>query len=372
MKEHEPEGKLIEVEDEKQSKYLEISDEKMYRNIDNELNLPLADVLVNDETHGIIYEGFGNCLVKIEELVKKIETSDLLAYQYKSDPKFNNRSKLRPTEVGRILVPYFSAMVDCFETDFKYSEHVDVFFNALNHIRSQTRNNILPPPTPQFFNELVVGIRNQLSLPDFKRRIAVRNHNVVRNFRSVQELVDSLFLKYSKILVLRIDLAYKKDARDGISIVDASMHREQFLNKARNNSIFKHKVGHIWKLEYGKDEKHHFHFAFFFDGSKVQSDWHLGNKIGKYWAKITKGTGTYHICIKTKYKRPGVGMIEHNDFPMRDNLMYTLAYLVKKDQFLRKKISDKAKSFSTTLKPKARTHSRGRKRKSLNEAPGVS
>ncbi|MYM76065.1 inovirus-type Gp2 protein [Duganella sp. FT134W] len=373
MMEKEKVDRTIDSKNQILKKYLKINDRDMYRNIDKERNLSFDYENFNERTdlrsaEGIIYSGFGNCLINIEELVKQIEKSDLLAYQYRSNGLINNRSSYVLTKIGENLVPYFSAMIECFEDGFEYSEHVNAFFNSLNAIYSRTQNSQCLPRTPQFFNELVTRIRDEAASKTFKRKVAVRNHNVIRNFESVYDLVDSLFLKYSRLLVLRIDLCYRKEARNSISAEKASEHRKDFLNRSRGNSIFNHRVGYIWKLEYGEYDKHHFHFAFFFDGAKVRNDWFIGNEIGKYWIEFTQGDGAYHVCYKTQYKRPGVGMIRHDDRQMRDNLMFSLAYLVKKEQFLRKKISKRAKAFSTSFKPKSRVGARGRKRKSLNEA----
>jgi hypothetical protein len=361
---------------------LDISDREMYRSINSDINLTVdeqqqKEAMLLKDLSLIIDEGFGSPLVMIEELVEMIISSSKLAYEYKPKP-FSEKSVRSLTKIGKHLVPYFSAMVDCLDERFEYSEHVTAFFKVYRSIQvpiniEKQEGLICPPLNSIFYDRLVAGIREECASDDFRRRLSARRHNSVRNLKSVSELINALFRRYSRMLVLRVDLGYRKKISDEVNEISANEHRKDLLNNARTNSIFEHMVGYIWKLEYGKERGHHFHFAFFFDGSRVKQDAYIAGKIGKYWTeKITKGHGTHYNCNMVKYKRLGVGMVSHSDYEARKDMMFALAYLTKKEQYLRKKTSKKFKTFSTSAKPGPKTTRRGRKRKSPNEALSLS
>ena len=58
-----------------------------------------------------------------------------------------------------------------------------------------------------------------------------------RNHRELTKLINRLFEHHSRLQVVRIDLGYRKDAADGISLEMAQMHREQLLRKRGSNQL---------------------------------------------------------------------------------------------------------------------------------------
>ncbi|WP_368644140.1 hypothetical protein [Castellaniella ginsengisoli] len=104
---------------------------------------------------------------------------------------------------------------------------------------------------------------------------------------------------------------------------------------------------------------------------KIQRVW---DQIGQYWVEITGGRGYYHNCNRGSYKHPGTGLIDHHDAEKRRNLMRSLMYLAKKDQFVRVKASPKSKTFMTGHLPRLLSRRTGRPRTKgvdplSNEAP---
>jgi len=158
-----------------------------------------------------------------------------------------------------------------------------------------------------------------------------------RNYDGMVDYVNRLFDVYSKLQVLRLDLSYKKSCASGLEIKDAKKDLQHFLSNRRTKpSLFKHCVGHVWKLETTPVKGPHFHCALLYDGSQVIKDAHLASKIGTYWnEQITDGRGIHFNCNakKTSYDKCGIGMISHTDEEMRNNLITeVLPYLAKTTQ----------------------------------------
>ena len=153
---------------------------------------------------------------------------------------------------------------------------------------------------------------------------------------STKVYIDSLSANYSKLNIVRVDLAYKKDANNKASVTldEANKDFNRMMNNRRSKpSIFSNQVGYICKKEYTKDKGVHFHTLFIFDGQKVQKDKFKADQIGKYWNEsITKNKGSYHNCNKTIYKENGIGMLNHTDSEKRKILdTKVISYLCKDD-----------------------------------------
>ena len=168
---------------------------------------------------------------------------------------------------------------------------------------------------------------------------------ITKNYQSMNDYIDNLFSRYARLLVLRVDLDYKKNK--DISFMNtnevyeaywqAKVDREHLFKNTRTNQIFDDMVGYIWKLEYGKRAGFHNHMVFFYDGSKVQQDITIAKMIGQYWENnITQGRGRAYNCNahKDKYKHCGIGMINWNNFELIANLKLAAQYLAKPDEYI--------------------------------------
>jgi hypothetical protein len=171
------------------------------------------------------------------------------------------------------------------------------------------------------------------------------------NLQECSKYVNDLFSKYSKLIVLRVDLHYKSN-------VEADFFRfksdfRKFKNNARHNHSLRELVGYIFKIEYGLKKKLHSHALLFFDGQERNPQKHvsLARAVGEYWREIvTQGDGDYFNCnaIESTYEYPALGCIQHFD-DKRNNLPYVLRYLCKKQMQFVKPIS----------KPNAKTITKG-------------
>ncbi len=178
-----------------------------------------------------------------------------------------------------------------------------------------------------------------------------------RRQMSNESYLDALQERYSKLCVVRVDLHYKKDEANNITLEKATKDINRLLNNRRNNSTFDDNVGYVLKTEYGEDRNVHFHTFFFYDGQKVQKDMIKAEDIGKYWTEnITHGKGTYYSCNRNDYKdNQAIGMLDYRDTEKRRNLDYAMAYLVKEEQSIEAlKENEKDRTIRRGTMPKSK------------------
>jgi hypothetical protein len=272
------------------------------------------------------------------------------------------------------ILPFIQKMVTHFESDDDFP-----IKPIEEKIPTQLNKDFL---LDQLSEVLLEGIKHETKSREFKKKLNNYNRMPIKNFKSLKNYIDGLFAVYARLLVVRVDLSY--GLKDRLSITEeeayeeylqAKKDRESLFYNIRSNELFKHLVGYAWKMEYGLDKGFHFHILFFFDGSQVHKDIIIARMIGEHWEKdITGGKGLYYNCnaFKADYKENlGIGMINHFDMELRENLINeAAAYLVKTDLYSRVIIRDQAgkkgkmdnaRTFGRS-EIKAKTHNRGRPR----------
>jgi hypothetical protein len=348
---------------------------KIYAAIDEENNT--VEVTHEGNRKTILGNAFDNTIWRIEEFVNDIQSSD--------DPGFRvstgrmGRVAFEPTPLGR----YFNMMrafIADFSPAYEYSTSVTLFYRGLTelglwHEGFQSPYRIVSPEKREghLFMELVEWIRNQGRAPEFQRKVEFQQLDEKRSFRNLVKYVEALFARYSRLLVIRIDLGYLM-AHRGIGVETAQADLRHLLNNRRNNGIFKEKlVGYIWKLEYAELRGHHFHVVLFFDGAKSYKDAHIAERVGQYWVEITNGRGNFYNCNRRKheYVRCGIGMVSHDDRVMRENLLMAIAYLTKSEQLVRLRRDKHVRAIGRGEMPKVGHSGLGRPRRGLPDAEGV-
>ncbi|MFL1559263.1 inovirus-type Gp2 protein [Pseudomonas sp. O11] len=224
-----------------------------------------------------------------------------------------------------------------------------------------------------FVDDLVAEVKAesvQAKLTGFKRAAN-------KAYKGLGDLIESLFDRYSRLLVIRLDLGYRNEYCTptgllGVSYEESKKHREDLLKYFRTKmspSI----VGYAWKLEYGLAKTYHYHFLLFFDGATSRQDIVIAQAVGEYWSScVTGGKGIYHNCNNNKadYKARGIlgiGMVSHDDLDLRNGLKTAAAYLTKVDVFVRMMISGGGRCFGKSGRPKVKKSGRGRPRRNSIE-----
>ena len=202
------------------------------------------------------------------------------------------------------------------------------------------------------------------------KRVNKNEVKVGKREASGTQLLDALQEKYSKLCVVRIDFAYKKDENGKVNVTldEANADFNRMMNNRRGKpSVFKNQVGYMCLKEHTEEKGVHFHTLFAFDGNKVQKDVHMGEELGACWNKTTKEKGSYHNCNRNTYKYKGVGMLDHKDTQKRKILdKHVASYLYKDDvaqDITSVKSNDKDRAFIRSTMPKSKGKV-GRPRKS--------
>lgn len=183
------------------------------------------------------------------------------------------------------------------------------------------------------------------------------NKKANKRLDGTKEYIDALSKQYSKLNIVRVDLAYKKPHSDNITLEDANNDINRMLNNRRSKpSVYKDQVGYILKREYTEDKGVHLHALFIYDGQKVQKEGHKATQIGKYWEQLTDGKGSFHNCHNNKYAHNGIGILDHRDSDKRKMLDEdVVSYLCKDEQAIEPvKENKKARAFTRGTIPKCK------------------
>lgn len=173
-----------------------------------------------------------------------------------------------------------------------------------------------------------------------------------KNRNSLESYVRDLIDHYSKSLVVRIDLRYKEEDRDLVTVDMFNDHMKKLRELISNKkSCFKYLQGYAWALEQGgKRGGFHCHLLLIYDGARREGDCALAIEVAKKWSDITEELSAYYNCNSNKNKkkhqvkdefgndRLGVGMIHRNKLREVENAIHVALYLTKlnkKDQQLK-------------------------------------
>lgn len=159
-----------------------------------------------------------------------------------------------------------------------------------------------------------------------------------RNLNELAVMINRLFDKYSRLLIVRVDLSYLAECAPYITLEAAQLHRKKLLGDRRAYpEIFDEMLGYAWGLERGgKAGGFHYHFLALYNGANRRDDIGIGMAIGDIWRAITNGCGHCYISNFDKAKMAqqgilGIGMIHRDNVDLRINLLERVAgYLTKK------------------------------------------
>ncbi|HBV4670747.1 TPA: inovirus-type Gp2 protein, partial [Klebsiella pneumoniae] len=221
-------------------------------------------------------------------------------------------------------------------------------------------------------NDVLRRFREEAQSVTHKRQLRNFQRAASKNLKGALDYVDYLFERHARLLVVRVDLSWRKDfvKNQTISTAMARQHRQRLLKRVQSHPLFQNYLGYIWKLEYGQYKGFHYHTCFFFDGSKVRGDITLARRIGELWEKeITDGQGLYFNCnaITSTYAQSGIGDIHYTDQTKRVALQKAIAYIAKVDTAVRLSLPQGARTFgrSENVLREKETRGRPRSRKEL-------
>jgi len=343
----------------------------LYKSIEYERNIFLCDVV--DGTP--IYKqskNIGGTLSLIEEFTRRIEAGD------KAFILLNRSGKVILEK--NALTKYYRSMATFlseYSTNKVYSLYVQIFFDTCIKKKNLSytdfpekvgESTVRGKMGWEIFNDVVEQLRTVMAGRDFKEKIYKQTELFKKGFNSSKKYIDALFEKYARILVIRVDFAFRTDGSKNDKLIcldEAQSSFSRFLNNKRSKVIYKNLIGYIWRLESGERKGYHYHLFFFFDGSRSHKDAYLAKQIGEDWELVTGWRGIYYNCNahKQKYKRLAIGMISHSDVKERETILQVLAYMHKEDQLLRERYARKARTWGRGEMPAISTGRTGRPRR---------
>lgn len=219
----------------------------------------------------------------------------------------------------------------------------------------------------ELVNDLVYALSKYLNDPSFKQKQAERQRKAKHQYERAKRLVDALRAKYSKLLILRVDLCWKNQNLDELNLKKLKTTLSAFLKRFHHDPALPQIVGYIWKLEFGQQKGYHYHCLFFLNGNKYQNDAYYAERIGSYWCEFTQEQGFYFNCNRNRlnYRNLAIGMAKHTDQAMFDNLDQVLVYICKQDQFIIDKHLSEIevlRAFQTSAIPRSNDKPIGRPR----------
>ncbi|MGX2019291.1 YagK/YfjJ domain-containing protein [Providencia huashanensis] len=214
------------------------------------------------------------------------------------------------------------------------------------------------PEHLQCLNEAFREFQSTLKSPDYKNQIRTFEQGAQKNYRRAQQYIDSLYQRYSKLLVVRVDLSYKSGICHRVKAHHLRQHRQALYKAINSNPLFSHCVGYILKLEFGMEKGFHYHALFFFNGQKVRQDITLGKLIGELWQeRITDMAGLYFNCNyqKERYRELGIGLLPRGNAYLKKGLFNAVRYLCKADAWIRLAVPELKRTFwRGEIKPRKR------------------
>lgn len=144
------------------------------------------------------------------------------------------------------------------------------------------------------FNQWVELCRNKLSAQGQEARTCRTKELAQKNYNSVMAYLDRLRSKYSRLLMVRLDVFYKREFANSKSLLDLQSERRAFFDRYERKRAFRHLVGYVWCFEQGEKKGLHCHLLLIFDGrQRFQDEW-IGKELGEHWVEVTRGQGWYY------------------------------------------------------------------------------
>ena len=201
-----------------------------------------------------------------------------------------------------------------------------------------------------------------------------------RNSQSLLNYLNYFTKKYSRLLIVRVDLKIKLELAHLVDVetfqgfmnqlMKAIQRDKETEKKRKTNSnmnidkgCFEDLRGYAWAIEQGVESGGlHCHLLLIYNADKRQQDWYLGEAVGKRWVEITEGLGYSSNGNTTERKREykrrgtlGIGMIHTDNLLEVKNAIYAALYLTRPDKYEQrlKAWTPSMRSFGRGIIPKS-------------------
>lgn len=207
--------------------------------------------------------------------------------------------------------------------------------------------------------DCVKRMRAEASTAAFRSKRDLHVKLVKDNTRSLLTYIEGLFSRWSKLLVVRVDLSYSAKvtqcwpAEGTVTLEQAIAHRKKMLAYLRG--AFPATLrGYAWSLEHAPSKSFHYHVLLFFDGQTSREGISLARAVGEHWKTVvTENFGLYYNCNAHAhlYPREGLGLIHHSDGTKVGILKEEVATYLTKGNYLSRFAIPNGRTFSHGLLP---------------------
>ena len=207
---------------------------------------------------------------------------------------------------------YFKYLLEQFELiydiDLFYSDYLQAFIklklilDGMRYSPFQPIGSDQPTPdnydfvlslTPEQLQELLK--QAQLCKNSIYTDIQQFQLQEVSNAKSLEEYLTKLFQHYARVLAVRVDFKYTKEAQQNINIEQFYQHFEKMRNRLSNqDTCFENLHGYAWAMEQGtKNSGYHVHLLLIYSADKHRRGSYLAQQVGETWVKLTEQKGAY-------------------------------------------------------------------------------
>lgn len=255
-----------------------------------------------------------------------------------------------------------------------YHRVVDKWKRELNEL---TRYGVMKGgviQTVAILNSVVDDLRHEVRRPIIKEFAKRVDRSAKARAKKASAIIDKCFEHRSRLLVLRVDLGYRKGrfidspnfSRD---LEEVKQHWAVLSDGLKKGQVVPNIMAVFGKVEYGVLAGFHIHLVVIMKGAEHQEDITYARLVGQYWCQEVVGeVGRYFNCnrIKHRYKQLGIGEINYYEKEKIAALKdVVVGYVVKSDYYLSALFPAK-KTFvqASCIKPK-QGGARGRPRRYL-------
>ena len=366
-----------------------------------------SETRITDTTHipeGYYYQSTREPLWNIHEFVRQVLAKDSPGFRI--SVKKNGNKTIEVLALGKWFYPvmnnYMGRLDSAWQTApagfvglfFDCCVELQLFYNPFGkpgdyHRPGTNGNNI---NGAELFNTLLELIRKRAqSDKRCKDYLNFSEDYDLNELKSVVAYFDDLFVDYSKILVVRVDLGYQACEADKITFERAHRDIQRFINHRQWHACFKHCIGYVigrergtgsLKENGGHGRGYHFHCFILFDGQKVKNDVELSMKVIDYWqSHIVNSPRTpeneriktwFCNCNAKDYRYNGIGIVRHSDELKRWHMISALIYLTKNSQGLGDDVPPGTRALTKAQYKPRKLETRGRPRQMTIQGEKIS
>lgn len=276
-------------------------------------------------------------LLRVERFVEKVISCDLPAFSV--GVSNSGKRAITITSIGKALLKQLQHLwfFDCYHD---YAERPYAFLAACWDaedqfgIRLPSLAGVSAKPSDYYaeLNWIIERIRLFKKFGFYSRGISDRRYESrQRTYRLVGH-VSNLLYRYSKLVLVRVDIGYRKEVRHLFNMDSLIADRERLFDLRWTTPCFDNLLGYAWAIEEGIRKGPHCHLLLIFDGSKIRADIRLAEGICQLWdSEVCEGRGCSwnSNAKKHEFDHVGIGMIERADANACSKATYFATYLTK-------------------------------------------